>query len=261
MASQAHKDKKGYLFDLDRILYRGKDNTPEAKELINRLQAGRFPFLFLTNNNLDTRREMVIKMRKLGFSIGETHILTSATVLAHFLRKQKPNGKAFVISDGCIKATLLDHNYQLSDENPDFVIIGESLSFKMDLIENAVKMLLSGAKLVSANPASLRITDKSISPAGGAIAAMLERATGARAFFVGKPSPIMLRMAHKELNMPASAITIVGDSMESDIFGGVQMGFRTALILSEERQRSTLNEYAFRPDIIINSLGDLNCEI
>jgi NagD protein len=90
---------------------------------------------------------------------------------------------------------------------------------------------------------------------------MLERATGARAFFVGKPSPIMLRMAHKELNMPASAITMVGDSMESDIFGGVQMGFRTALILSEERQRSTLNEYAFRPDIIINSLGDLNCEI
>jgi len=67
---------------------------------------------------------------------------------------------------------------------------------------------------------------------------------------IGKPSPIMMRAARKELGLSADETTMIGDTMETDILGAVQMGYRTVLVLSGGTQESDLARYAYRPDIV-----------
>ena len=86
---------------------------------------------------------------------------------------------------------------------------------------------------------------------------MLEAATGRSAFSVGKPSPVMFRSACVELGLGPEEVTMIGDTMETDILGGVQMGCRTVLVLSGGTQESHLSRYAYRPDQIAANIGEL----
>jgi NagD protein len=86
---------------------------------------------------------------------------------------------------------------------------------------------------------------------------MLETATGLKAFSVGKPSPVMMRAARKELGLATDETIMIGDTMETDILGGVAMGYRTALVLTGSTRREDLSRYAYRPDFILNSIADL----
>jgi NagD protein len=101
-------------------------------------------------------------------------------------------------------------------------------------------------------------TQAGLRPGCGAIVAMLETATGRRALSVGKPSPVMMRMARSELGVDASRTTMIGDTMETDILGGVQLGYRTILVLSGGTCRDDLERYAYRPDLVVDSIADLS---
>ncbi|MSR59029.1 MAG: hypothetical protein EXS05_15530 [Planctomycetaceae bacterium] len=67
----------------------------------------------------------------------------------------------------------------------------------------------------------------------------------------------MVRMARKQLGLASDATTMIGDTMETDILGGVQMGYRTILVLSGVTCRDDLRQFAFRPDLIVESVADL----
>src|SRR4051795_13116838 len=97
-------------------------------------------------------------------------------------------------------------------------------------------------------------------PGCGAIVAMLETAAEVRAFSVGKPSPVMLRAARKALRLTTDQTVVIGDTMETDILGGVQLGFKTILVLSGGTSREDLARYAYRPDEIVDSIADLDHE-
>jgi NagD protein len=86
--------------------------------------------------------------------------------------------------------------------------------------------------------------------------AMLENATGVKSFSVGKPSPVMMRAARKELGLTTAETTMIGDTMETDILGGVQLGFHTVLVLSGGTRREDLPRFAYRPDVVVGSLAE-----
>lgn len=48
-----------------------------------------------------------------------------------------------------------------------------------------------------------------------------------------------------------------GDTMDTDIQGGVQMGYKTILVLSGITKKEELNNYAFKPDLIVGSVKDI----
>jgi NagD protein len=68
----------------------------------------------------------------------------------------------------------------------------------------------------------------------------------------------MMRIARKELGMATSETIMIGDTMETDILGGVQMGYRTILVLTGSTKRDDLAKYAYQPDIIVDSIADLH---
>jgi NagD protein len=144
------------------------------------------------------------------------------------------------------------------DKDPDYVVVGEGRTLSFEMVEAALKMILGGAKLIATNLDPNCPTESGIRPGCGATVAMLEAAAGVRAFSVGKPSPVMLRGARKELGLTTDQTVVIGDTMETDILGGVQLGFKTILVLSGGTRRDDLDRYAYRPDLIVDSIDELD---
>jgi NagD protein len=200
----------------------------------------------------------VAKVARLGIDVEEEHIFTSAMATARFLAQQKPNGTAFVIGEGGLLNALHQNGYAVVDHEPDYVVVGEGRTFNLELVEAAVRMILGGAKLIATNLDPNCPTEGGLRPGCGAMVAMLELATGVRAFSVGKPSPVMMRAARKELGLATDETTIIGDTVETDILGGVQLGYHTVLVLSGGTRPEDLQRYAYRPEIVVDSLAEFS---
>ncbi len=249
--------KKGFLIDMDGVIYRSAELIPGAVEFIRLLREWNIPFLFLTNNSQRTRRDVATKIKRMGFDVEEQHIFTCAMATARFLARQKPHGTAYVIGEGGLLTALHAHGYAIVDHDPDYVVVGEGRTLSFEMLEHAVQMVIDGAKLIATNLDPNCPTQKGTRPGCGAIVSLIEAASGIKAFSVGKPSPVMMRIARKELGIATSETIMIGDTMETDIVGGVQMGYRTILVLTGSTKREDLAKYAYQPDIIVNSVADL----
>ncbi len=250
----------GYLIDMDGVIYRGTNLIPGADRFIQGLRAARVPFLFLTNNSQRTRRDVAMKLNRLGIDVEEDHVFTCAMATARFLAKQKPNGTAFVIGEGGLLTALHRNGYAIVDKDPDYVVVGEGRTVNFEIMEAATRMILAGAKLVATNMDPNCPTQAGPRPGCGAIVAMLESASGTKAFSVGKPSPVMMQGAREDMGLTADHTIVIGDTMETDILGGVQMGYKTILVLSGGTRREDLTRFAYRPDKVVESIAELSHE-
>ncbi len=248
----------GYLIDMDGVIYRGGHLIAGADHFINELRRAKVPFRFLTNNSQRTRRDIATRLQRLDIDVEEEHVYTCAQATARFLAEKKPQGTAFVIGEGGLLNALHDYGYSIVDKDPDYVVVGEGRIISFEMVEAALRMIMAGAKLIATNLDPNCPTELGIRPGCGATVAMLETASGIKAFSVGKPSPVMLRGARKELGLTTDQTIVIGDTMETDILGGTQLGFKTILVLSGGTRREDLDRYAYLPDKIVDSIADLN---
>lgn len=249
--------KIGFLLDMDGVIYRGNQLIPGADAFVKRLRQDRIPFRFLTNNSQRTRRDVALKLCRLGLEADADDVFTCAMATARFLAKQKPNGTAFVIGENGLAAALHHNGITVVDDDADYVVVGEGRTMTFEMIERALRLIEKGARLIATNPDPTCPTDAGTRPGCGAIVAMLERATGREAFSVGKPSGVMMRMAQNELGVRSAETVMVGDTMETDILGGVGMGYQTVLVLSGHTKVEQLHRYAYKPDWIIESVAHM----
>jgi NagD protein len=245
----------GFLIDMDGVIYRGSELIDGAAYFVAQLRERGVPFRFLTNNSQRTGRDVATKLSRMGIDVDEEHVFTCAKATARFLAEQKPGGTAFVIGEGGLLTALHEQGYSVVDHSPDYVVVGEGRTFNLEMVEAAVRMIVGGAKLIATNMDPNCPTQNGLRPGCGAMVAMLETATGTKAFSVGKPSPIMMRAARKELGLATAETVMIGDTMETDILGGVQLGYRTVLVLSGGTKRSDLSRFGYRPDIVVDSLA------
>ncbi len=250
----------GFLIDMDGVIYRGGHLIPGADRFIASLRQRDIPFRFLTNNSQRTRRDVATRLKRLGIDVGSEHVYTCAMATARFLAQKKPGGTAFVIGEGGLLTALHENGYAIVDKDPDYVVVGEGRTISFELVEQALKMILGGAKLVATNLDPNCPTESGLRPGCGATVAMLETASGVKAFSVGKPSPVMLRGARKELGLTTDQTVVIGDTMETDILGGLQLGFKTILVLSGGTSRADLPRYAYQPDAIVDSIAELDVD-
>ena len=251
---------KGFLIDMDGVIYSGNDLIPGADTFIAELKKRKIPFLFLTNNSQRTPRDVINKLAGIGITAEEKNVFTSAMATGWFLARQKPNGTAYVLGEGGLLTSIHENGLSLVTQSPDFVVVGEGINFTLEMVKNAVEMILGGAKLIATN------LDPSPKKKGWAnlgikaVVAMIEEATGVKAFSVGKPSPVMMRVARKQIGLNSANTTIIGDTMDTDILGGIQVGYRTILTLTGVSKKENLGYYAFDPDLVIETVGDLDLD-
>lgn len=248
----------GYLIDMDGVIYHDAKLIEGADHFINKLVNENIPFTFLTNNSQRSRRDVAHRLQKFGINVTEEHVYTCAIATARFLSLHKPNGTAYVIGEGGLLTALHDVGYTIADKDPDFVVIGEGRTTTCEMLEIALKMIIKGAKLVATNLDPNCPTIGGLRPGCGATVSLLETASGIKAFSVGKPSPVMLRAARKDLGLKTEETCMIGDTMNTDILGGVQLDYHTILVLSGGTNQEDLIKYAYSPDLVVNSIADLD---
>jgi NagD protein len=249
--------RTGYLIDMDGVIYRGNQPIDGAIEFIQRLQEVAAPFLFLTNNSQRSRRDICLRLRRMGVDVREDQVFTCAVATARFLARQQTDGSAYVIGEGGLLNALHEVGYAIDDQRPDYVVVGEGKSLSMDMLEKAVTFVNNGARLIATNLDLNCPTEHGSRPGGGAIVSVLEAATGRKALALGKPSPITMCEAARELGTSAERTVVIGDTMETDILGGIQLGLTTVLVLSGGTKQSDLHQFAFRPTYTVEKIGDL----
>ncbi len=252
------KDKKGFICDMDGVIYHGNQLLPGVKEFIDWLYKNNKKFLFLTNSSARSPIELAQKLARMGLDIDPSHFYTSGLSTAAYLAKQKSGCTAYVIGDAGLINAMYDAGISMNDVNPDYVVIGETANYNFANIAKAVKLVLNGAKLIGTNPDITGQTDGGvIEPACRALVAPIEIATGKSAYFLGKPNPLMMRCGLNILGCEEEDVAIIGDRMDTDIIAGIESEIDTVLVMTGVTTKEIMKSFPYRPKYILDGVGDI----
>ena len=249
--------KKGFICDMDGVIYHGNRILPGVKEFVNWLQEENKSFLFLTNSSERSPRELKQMLQRMGLDVDESHFYTSALATAHFLKQQAPKSSAYVIGEPGLYNALYEAGITMNDVNPDYVVVGETRNYNYESILRAVKYVFNGAKLIGTNPDMTGPSEDGIIPACKALVAPIELTTGKNAYYVGKPNPLMMKTGLRMLGVNIEDAIIVGDRMDTDIISGIESEIETALVLSGVTTPHVMRKFPYCPNYIFNGVGDI----
>ncbi len=250
-------DKKGYICDMDGVIYHGDRLVDGAKEFVDWLKQQGKKFLFLTNSSAKSPVELKQKLSRMGIEVGKDDFYTSALATASFLAGQNPNTGVYAIGESGLINALYDAGFHTDNIDPTYVIVGESRTYNYEQVELAVRLVLKGARLIGTNSDLTGPTEKGIAPACRALIAPIELATGRKAYFIGKPNPLIMRHAIKKIGCRREETLIIGDRMDTDIIAGIESEIETALVLSGITSKEDLPLFPYQPDHVLEKAADI----
>jgi len=234
------RDKKGFICDMDGVIYHGNRLLPGVTEFVDWLQRENKSFLFLTNSSERSPLELQQKLARMGLE---------------FIASQKPHASAYVIGAPGLVGALYEAGIVMNDVDPDYVIAGETNTYNYQTILKAVDLINKGARLIATNSDLTGPSEQGIIPACRALVSPIELATGKTAYYVGKPNPLMMRTGLRLLGVHSHEAAMIGDRMDTDIVAGIETGLDTVLVLSGCTTRKDVENYAYRPHFILDGVG------
>lgn len=251
---------KNYLMDMDGVLVRGRTAIPGAEKWITHLNDNKIPYLVLTNNPMYTTRDLAYRLQSAGLQVAPESIFTSAMATARFLHTQRPRGTAFAIGESGLTNALYEVGYIMTDQEPDYVVLGETHGYNLEQITKAIRLIAAGSRFVATNPDPSGPSEAGLVPACGAMAALIQAATGEAPYYVGKPNPLMMRTALNYLHAHSEETVMIGDRMDTDIAAGVSSGLATILVLTGVTKREGVVRFPYQPVHVAESIADLLLE-
>ncbi len=249
--------KTAFICDMDGVIYHGNHLLPGTKEFVAYLHSSGKRFLFLTNSSERSPKELAQKLSRLGVEVPPEHFHTSAMATAAFLASQAPGCSVYAIGEAGLINALYEAGITMNDVSPDYVVVGEAKGYTFETITKAVRLVMNGARLIGTNPDLTGPTEYGLVPACGALVAPIELATGRKAYFVGKPNPLMMRNALKRLGATREQTVIIGDRMDTDIIAGIESEIETVLVLTGVTRREDLPRFPYRPHHVVDGVAAL----
>ncbi|WP_019201070.1 HAD-IIA family hydrolase [Tsukamurella sp. 1534] len=246
-----------YLMDMDGVLIHEEHLIPGADAFIAELAEAQTPYMVLTNNSIRTPRDLRARLLASGLDIPESRIWTSALATAKFLQDQRPNGSAYVVGESGLTTALHDVGYVLTENDPDYVVLGETRTYSFEAITTAIRLIERGSRFIATNPDPTGPSKDGSLPATGAVAALIREATGRSPYYVGKPNSLMMRSAIRALGAHSEDTLMIGDRMDTDIVCGLEAGLRTILVLTGISTEQSVTLYPYRPTRVLDSVADL----
>lgn len=248
--------------DMDGVIVREEHLVPGADRFIARLAATGHPYLILTNNSMYTTRDLALRLARLGLLVTPETIWTSALATAKFLADQRPGGTAFAIGEAGLTTALYEVGYTLAETDPDYVVLGETRTYSFERIAKAIQLISRGARFIATNPDPTGPSPNGPLPATGSVAALISAATGVQPYYIGKPNPLMIRSALRQIGAHSESTVMIGDRMDTDIVTGIEAGLETILVLTGITEaEDQANRFSYLPSRIVASVADLIDEI
>jgi len=251
---------KNYLIDMDGVLLVGARPIPGAVEFVQRLRTQGIPFLIFTNNSLYTPRDLQMRLHYMGLDVPSEAIFTSALATAQFLHSQRPGGRAYAIGESGLTTALHDIGYVLTDHEPEYMVLGDTTTYSLERITRAIRFVIAGARFIATCPDVMGPGEGGIVPGTGAVAALISAASSIKPYFIGKPNPLMMRMALRTLGAHSEESVMIGDRMDTDIISGMESGLRTILVLTGATSREQVERFPYRPTRVRESIADVEVD-
>lgn len=245
---------KGIICDIDGVLLHDNELIPGANEFVERILEQGHPLLLLTNYPSQTATDLANRLGAVGLQVPPDCVYTSAMATASFLEQQEGR-KAYVVGEGGLTHELYQVGFTMTDIDPDFVIVGETKAFNWEMIQKASYFVMHGARFIATNP---DVAGPRGFPSCGALCAPIERITGKKPLYMGKPQAWMMRSALNRMDVHSEDALIVGDNMQTDILAGIQSGIETVLVLTGVSQMAHLERFPYRPHHIFPSVKDVD---
>jgi len=247
---------KAFIFDLDGTVYLGDEIIPGAKETLEWVRNKNAQIKFVTNNPRFSREFYVNKLNKLGIQASIDEVVTSANITAMYLKEKEIYGKIFPIGEEQLETELQEAGLDLTDQDPDTVVVSFDTSLDYKKLMIAYKALNKGANFIATNPDTVCPTPDGGLVDAGAIIAALEASTNRKLEGVlGKPSSLLAEMLLSQLNLSPAECVVVGDRLNTDIKLAKKSGMKGAWINAENESLSKDTEHM--PDYMIHSIAEL----
>jgi HAD superfamily hydrolase (TIGR01458 family) len=250
------KRPKGVLLDLDGTVW--DDNVqpyPGAAEAIGSIREGGLPVLFATNTTRLTRAALAQRLVERGVQAEPSQIITATQAGVIWLREQGLRRIAVFVPD---RALPEFDEFELVDEDPDALIVGDlGKGWSFDVMNRIFRLLLVGPEFLTLQRNKYWKTGGELVLDAGAFVAAFEYATGRQARLVGKPGPIQFEAAAHAVGCEPRDLVMVGDSLETDIEGGLDAGCTSVLVRTGKFSAAELAGSAVQPDAVIDSVADL----
>lgn len=241
------------ICDIDGVLMHDNVAVPGAAEFIKRILDKGMPLVMLTNYPSQTGGiwRTVSPPLELMFRIAPFTPQRWPPPIFCVARRQK----AYVVGEGALIHELYKAGFTITDVNPDFVIVGETRSFNWEMMHKAAFFVANGARFIATNPDT---HGRGFYPACGALCAGIEKISGRKPFYVGKPSPWIIRSALNKMQAHSEQTVIVGDNLRTDILAGFEAGLETILVLSGVSTLDDIDSMPFRPSWIYPSVAEID---
>lgn len=250
-----------YLTDMDGVLIKEGEIIPGADAFIQALRDNNIRFMVLTNNAMSTQRDLSARLATMGLNIPEENIWTSAAATATYLSSQVGVSTAYVIGETGLTTALHEKGWIFTDNNPEFVVLGETRTYSLEALTTACNLILGGARFICTNPDVTAPGPQGVLPATGAVAAMITAVTGMRPYYIGKPNPVMMRSALNHIGAHSERAVMIGDRMNTDVKSGLEAGMRTILVRSGISDDAEVARSPYRPTMTIGSVGELAANV
>ncbi|MDY4803108.1 MAG: HAD-IIA family hydrolase [Campylobacter sp.] len=242
-----------YFVDVQGTLISDSDKSPiyGSKNLIRYFNTHNIPYMVITNNTKAKSSDFLANLKSKGLDIRPDAYIDPFCVLDDVC---KPCSAALFGAPQFIK-TMDELGYTQDFSSPKAVIIASYDAFSFDDFAKMIELVQKGAKLIAMHATSTYKKNGKLYPGVGAIASMIEYATGIKAAVVGKPSELFYRTAlikaSKQLSskeilyqnlhegmaqssefMDFSSVSIISDDAKGDLLGAKELGMQTILVLS-----------------------------
>lgn len=252
------KDYQGYFIDLDGTTYKGKEQIPAAARFISRLQKAGKKVLFVTNNSTRTPDFVADNLcQNHNIDVTAENIYTTALATADYLRSIAPvESKVYVIGESGLRLALKNRGFILTDDNPEYVVVGLDTEVTYEKLEKAVLLIRDGAKFIGTNADSNLPNERGMVPGAGSIVKLVEYATQTKPVMIGKPESIIMKMALEKVKLAKEEVIMVGDNYHTDIEAAINVGMDSLLVYTGLSRPEEVAKEKIQPTFKVNNLDE-----
>jgi 4-nitrophenyl phosphatase len=246
---------KALILDMDGVLWRNDEAIGNLGLIFNRIAHNGWRVIFATNNATRTTHQYADLLASFSVKAKASQVITSATAVTDYLLNNFPGGGGvYIVGEHGVIKDCEEKGYYLSEDGVVAVIVGFDRSLTYEKLMKATLLIRKGIPFIGTNPDLTFPTPQGLIPGAGSIIAAVSAATGVTPIIVGKPEPLMYRIALERLDLTPGEVLVVGDRLETDIACAQVMGCRTALVLSGVTNPAQAAKWSPPPDIIANDL-------
>lgn len=249
-----------FLLDMDGTLYLGDRLFPQTLPFLEAIRHNGADYMFLTNNSSRGTADYVRKLERLGIPCEAGDFFTSTHAAAVYLKKHHPGQLIYALGTASFRAQLTESGIAVTDRLEPAIgclLIGYDTELNYQKITDACALINRGLPYLATNPDWVCPTATGYLPDCGALAQMLEHATGRLPHVLGKPAPDIALLAIEKKGASPRETALIGDRIYTDIACARAAGALGVLVLSGETKIESVAASGVQPDAVCGGIGDI----